>query len=94
MFSINGQKIRETTFDGSIVCWTTYSDTSGFDFIVFSEQFGSIYRFEVFSQFDHFIEITKFPREKIISIKCNSISQSLMIITQSGKFSILHLEGY
>lgn len=48
IFSINGDKIKESEIGSKVQCWSSYKDSRGFDYVVMATESGDIYHFEAF----------------------------------------------
>ena len=48
VFSVNGERLGKTKIDGPISCWTTWTSTSGFDYMIYADTNGKLFFFEVF----------------------------------------------
>ena len=48
VFNVNGERLGKAKIDSRITCWTTWTSTAGFDYMIYADSNGKLFCFEVF----------------------------------------------
>ncbi|OHS93239.1 hypothetical protein TRFO_40465 [Tritrichomonas foetus] len=89
LYNINGLYIGSKKVENELMCWETWTDNKGFDWLAFSMKGGKIFTFELYTM--EFNSPLYRSKKEIISLKYAGTINSLVLVNTSGEIIIKSL---
>ena len=86
----NGEIVKESVIDGSVKCADAFTDTSGFDHVMFVDELKKVYLFEAYYP-ERKMQMLTTCKDEMISIRAWYSVGSFIIETKTGKAYVLSM---